>query len=74
MTLDDNDKEWVRLIAQAMMRETLEAANEMCRQRVEKHVAACPHVQKLKWLLIGAGLVAGASAQAVLDRVIGIFG
>jgi len=74
MTLNDNDKEWVRLVAKEMMREVLEAADSMCSKRVEKHVALCPHVQKLKWLLIGAGIVIGASGQAIFDRLIGIFG
>jgi hypothetical protein len=74
MTLDDNDKEWAKLMMQAVARETLEAANEACRQRVDRHVAMCPHVQKLKWLLIGAGVVAGASAEAVFNKIVSIIG
>jgi hypothetical protein len=73
MSLTNEDRQWVKDMIALASSETLNRSRDFARGQVTGHTAACPNLQRLKWMLIGLGVGLGASAPSMIKGVISIF-
>ena len=68
MTLEEQDKDWIRLTCSALVREVL-------RELLNSHISACPYGKVIQYskgmilgMIIGTGLLGGGLGAAIMKH------
>ena len=74
MSLPEQDKDWIKMLVKEAITETSSALKGYVHATVEAHAADCPNVSKIKYILIGIGIMlfasAGGAATAPLFKLL----